>query len=521
MQDRVQGSLLSLTVWKTDGGLGRRPSGTTPGGPSVESTYDGAGPRPGGTLATVGLVLVIPLVLLGWLVPGARDLDQAVLAYELVVYPAVLAAGLLLYVSWRISRRSLTGWLAAGVTLVGGQGLGLAGVHAARRQTFLEHLGWVAAIDLTVQATILLLIVLAPRVRMAVDPFLAGLAMAAVVTTMRVLALELPPLTPAAVTLRGLACLLFIGQVAAAVLLVRLPELPPWVFRRVAEASVTLGLSQLVLTPGLYDDATAVLATALSVAGATLLLDTALALLQDKVRRQTTTVRGLHDRVEHLEAGVRGDRERLHEIGATIAGIASASQLLHDHPGLPPTRRHDLERAIGAEAARLQRLMDGRHRTRFEESDLDAVLEPLVTAHRTRGRVVHWEPGHLKVRCRPDDIAEVVNILLENAAQHGRSDCTLTTRRTPETVEVVVSDHGPGVPADLAPHIFTWGRRGAGSSGQGIGLHIAHRLMVEQGGDLHLEEARPGEGATFVACLPAERVVEPRPEGSEPSQARD
>ena len=483
----------------------------------MRPTYDDTGPRPGGTLATVGLLLGTPLLLLGWMLPGARDLDRAVLAYELVVYPAVLAAGLLFYVCWRISQRSTTGWLAAGVTLVGGQGLGLAGVHAARRSAFLEHLGWVAVIDLVLQALIIAFIALAARWRMAVDPFLPGLVLAAVITALRVLVLELPAMAPAPVTLRLLACLLFLGQVVAAVLVVRLPNAPRWVLRRVAEASVTLGLGQLILTPGLYDDATAVLATVLSVAGATVLLDTALALLQDKVRRQGTTVRGLHDRVEHLEADVRGDRERLHEIGATIAGIASASQVLHDHPTLPPDRRHDLERAIGAEAGRLQRLMDGRHRARFEVTDLDAVLEPLVTAHRTRGRVVHWAPGNLKVRCRPDDVAEVVNILLENAAQHGRSDSTLSTRRTPEAVEIVVSDRGTGVPADLAPHIFTWGRRGAGSSGQGIGLHIAHRLMVEQGGDLRLEQAHPGEGATFVASLPDAGALDPR---SEPPETR-
>ena len=44
----------------------------------------------------------------------------------------------------------------------------------------------------------------------------------------------------------------------------------------------------------------------------------------------------LHERLTAVEVGQREDRARLHEIDATVAGIASAQQLMHDG-GWPPT----------------------------------------------------------------------------------------------------------------------------------------------------------------------------------------
>lgn len=462
------------------------------------------GTADGRAVLALVLVLTVPLLLLGWLVPGARDLDRAALSYELLVYPSVLVAGLLFYVCWRMSGNPTTAWLAAGVTVVGTQGVGLAAVHLAQPTSFAAHAGWMTGIDLAVQALVVAGTVLAARRPLRVDPFLAGLLVGAVVTALRAAALDLPSLGLSGTALKGLAVLLFVGQACAALLLTRLSGSPGWVRLRIGLASVALGFSQLLLAPGLSDDLEAAVATVLRIGGAAVLIHTALTLLQVKTRRYGSTVRSLHQRMEHLEADARVNRERLHEIGATIAGIANVSHILHTNPALPDDRRRHLERAMEAEATRLQRLMDDRRTARFEQTDLDAVLEPLVTAHRARGRQVAWAPSQVKAPCRPDDVAEVVNILLENAAQHARTACTLEVHPSADPVEIRVGDDGPGVPADLAGSIFDWGRRGPSSTGQGIGLHIAHRLMVEQGGDLRLEPAPPGRGATFVVVLPGE-----------------
>ncbi|MFI2708338.1 sensor histidine kinase, partial [Nocardioides sp. CER28] len=117
----------------------------------------------------------------------------------------------------------------------------------------------------------------------------------------------------------------------------------------------------------------------------------------------------------------------------------------------------------------------------------------------------HWSPCGLRVNAQPDAVAEVINILLDNAAKHGRSSAEVAVSLVGDIVEIAVHDDGPGVDDALRTRLFDWGARGPRSSGQGIGLHIAHELMQRQGGYLEIRDGRSG-GATFVMGLPRGHV---------------
>jgi signal transduction histidine kinase len=95
---------------------------------------------------------------------------------------------------------------------------------------------------------------------------------------------------------------------------------------------------------------------------------------------------------------------------------------------------------------------------------------------------------------------------MDNAATHGGSDASVVevVRRDDETVDITVSDSGRGIPVDERAEVFEWGRRGSTSSGEGIGLNLARRLMTEDGGSLRLAEQQ-GAGSSFVISLPAAR----------------
>ena len=73
----------------------------------------------------------------------------------------------------------------------------------------------------------------------------------------------------------------------------------------------------------------------------------------------------------------------------------------------------------------------------------------------------------------------------------------------PGRVQLVVSDDGPGVAADIAGRIFepffTTKPEGQGT---GLGLSICYRIAEEHGGSIHYERA-PGGGASFVVDFPA------------------
>jgi signal transduction histidine kinase len=105
-----------------------------------------------------------------------------------------------------------------------------------------------------------------------------------------------------------------------------------------------------------------------------------------------------------------------------------------------------------------------------------------------------------------DDVARILDVLLENAALHGCPESiAVGVGSLPQGVEVVVTDGGPGVPTALRARVFDWGVRRPESPGQGIGLHTAAGLARRLGGELRID---PGPRARFVLHLPDRRPTE-------------
>jgi len=79
-----------------------------------------------------------------------------------------------------------------------------------------------------------------------------------------------------------------------------------------------------------------------------------------------------------------------------------------------------------------------------------------------------------------------------------------------ETVEVRISDTGPGIDPEFVPHMFEAFRQGDEASGRrhggvGLGLSIAKELIEAQNGRIEVESAGAGRGATFIVTLPVSR----------------
>ena len=137
---------------------------------------------------------------------------------------------------------------------------------------------------------------------------------------------------------------------------------------------------------------------------------------------------------------------------------------------------------------------------------LDDALTQILDLQRLKGRHVELHTTGDVVRAPFDALAEVLNILVDNAAKHGGTDESVVEvmRRDEETVDITVTDFGRGIPRDQRPQIFDWGKRGTASKGEGIGLNVAQRLMTEAGGSLRLAD-RDGAGSSFVISLPSAR----------------
>lgn len=425
----------------------------------------------------------------------------------LLVQLAVLASAVVVKYDWRISRRPVTGWLAMTLSFLAAQHVpfALLAVQGSAEGRY----GYVLGVtQLPSSMVVLTLVALAMRgTRLPVrNPLAAGLLLGGLVAAARFALID-SGLDPT-LRLTHVAGLTVVGLVSVAlagivVILVRSSALPPWALARLVVFALCVTASR-ALSTGHDHGVPSPLAVAVAVLGAIAVCSATTALLRQTISENSRRLVNLSHRAASAEMNVRHGQEKMHELHATVAGVAQASRLLIQNGGPTGPQRTRLESLLDAEMRRLERMLTRRGQQSVGGVCLDEVLLPLVATQRTLGNDVRYLPSGLCAAGRPDDIAEAVHILLSNAARHAPgAPVTVTTTRCSDTIEIRVSDDGPGIPAGLRPILFEWGARSATSPGQGIGLQLAKRLMTEQSGNLRLEsEGRPG-GATFVLTIPA------------------
>ena len=440
---------------------------------------------------------------------GTDAVPTAALVTSVVAGVFFVVAALLFYLDWRVRPDPHQGWLAAAMVLLACEVLTAAAM--ALDPLDAEHVrqGWPLLVDLATVATVVALASLGlredpPRTW---DPLLLGLGLGVLAASARLL---LPALgTTVAVQPAVLIALVMVayGALAATVLLNR--ALSPSVAWRLALTMGLISLGHVVASPLVVGTVLDLTASTVQACAAVLWTSAAFVLLRSSLDEQRRRGVELESSLLSIEATARGTREALHEVKSTIAGLATASRILADND-VPDDVRQRLENTMTRELARMERLLWLPAHASPAIIDLDHTLDTLLDLHRVRGRSFAWEPSGAQVVGLPDAIAEAVNILLDNAATHGDATSGRVDVSRDDTdedmVRIAVSDGGPGVPAEMRQRIFEWGERGPASRGQGIGLHVAQRLVAEQGGSLTLGDT--DGGSSFVIKLPAARTSE-------------
>ena len=243
-------------------------------------------------------------------------------------------------------------------------------------------------------------------------------------------------------------------------------------------------------------------------------------------------------REQALRTRLTGEMERLaktlvaaaaHDLRAPLASIkGSSSTLADDSLDLTPENRLDLAKMIDVQADRLadlvQNLLDT---SRFQAGVLKprssvVSLADLVTA--VVSDLVPERRGHLAEVALPADlplidvdvvlISRVLTNLLENALRHNPKGMPITISARPAgngTVELSVTDHGPGIDPARRSQIFGMLARREGDVGAGLGLAIARTFVEAHGQRIWAGEA-PGGGARFSFTLPVAAPVPEEPQ---------
>jgi len=85
---------------------------------------------------------------------------------------------------------------------------------------------------------------------------------------------------------------------------------------------------------------------------------------------------------------------------------------------------------------------------------------------------------------------------------------TLKSMQQDSKIRILISDDGPGIPADKVNRVFDpfYTTKGVGE-GTGMGLSICHGIIRGHGGEINVESSE-GKGATFIIELPVRAVIE-------------
>ncbi|HEX7840515.1 MAG TPA: PAS domain-containing sensor histidine kinase, partial [Kofleriaceae bacterium] len=207
-----------------------------------------------------------------------------------------------------------------------------------------------------------------------------------------------------------------------------------------------------------------------------------------------------------------------HDLRNPLQSIIAAASVLHARGAGEPERRMIARIQASAErmANMVAQLLD---LTRLRLGG-GIVLDPrLVSLHAIVADVVdelHQVHPSRRIACAlgpevrgewdAERLSQVVSNLVGNAIQYGDPahpiDVTITTHG--DEVALAVHSVGPPIPRALLPAIFEpyhRGERPSGTSqGLGLGLYIAHQIVLGHGGHLDLDSTEDGH-TTFTVVL--------------------
>lgn len=126
----------------------------------------------------------------------------------------------------------------------------------------------------------------------------------------------------------------------------------------------------------------------------------------------------------------------------------------------------------------------------------ESVQRCSVVAQRQGRRIVTQPQHHVQARVAPRAVSQVVDILLDNALEHGRGTVTAEVCERDTHVAVRICDEGE-ILGEAAADIF--GRGIDAGPRDGVGLRVGRELAEAMGGHLVLDRLPP---TTFTLMLP-------------------
>ncbi len=193
----------------------------------------------------------------------------------------------------------------------------------------------------------------------------------------------------------------------------------------------------------------------------------------------------------------------MHEVRGPLTVMAGYAEMLA-HRGeveISPLFLREIDRVEG----HLQEFLEAGRPLEFAPVNLSELMRQVADTFQSActavGIVVSQRVDPVTVLADAAKLATVFDNLFRNAIEAMPAGGTIRIcgRPLPGAAEVLFSDTGPGIPPEVRPRLFepyvsTKGR------GHGVGLALAHDIMVRHAGLLELTSAQ--DGVTFRVWMP-------------------
>ena len=214
-----------------------------------------------------------------------------------------------------------------------------------------------------------------------------------------------------------------------------------------------------------------------------------------ELRTPLTVLRGYLHLLEDGAFGVLSDEMKGDVVPALITSVEEINSLVE---GMLVAARLEYGVELALEPLDLRDVV--RDTVRGVEETFAGEVAPTV--------IVETPASPVTVLADREQISTVLANLVRNAMKfsppQGQVRCSVAARGV--VGSVAVGDHGPGIPSEQLPRLFTrFGRidvpGAAGTRGAGLGLYIARELARMHGGDVTVQ-TQAGVGSVFEVTLP-------------------
>ena len=227
--------------------------------------------------------------------------------------------------------------------------------------------------------------------------------------------------------------------------------------------------------------------------------------------------RTLNVLLDRVAGALRGEQrltsELAHELRTPLSGIRGEAELAMMSSSEPATRER-LERVVSlvdqmsTTITTLLAIARGEEEQVSTRTTVTEVISATLASTSSREKVIEVRrddgttPDDVRVNATTESAVRALSPLVENAVQHAEAQVTVTVGGTPRTVDITVSDDGPGLPQDgNDPELlFAAGARAAESTGAGLGLALARRVARTLGGEVMVTSERAP--TSFTLTLP-------------------